>query len=207
LLIVCSNPKCRKEFKEPIILTILSVKPPKQYEACPNCFAKREPETPTEQEIVSNPQFEQNLVSEQSLEKKKTTILTKEKKITNNLYENAAPEKVEDSGSGFFKKVKALIPSKNGSKKEKQKNPKEPTTESYVNKEEEILETQIESTGNEYPTKEKTKHEKPEKIVNNSLDCPKTFGYLAKRSPEVPIPQGCLTCLKIVDCMLKIETD
>jgi hypothetical protein len=35
--------------------------------------------------------------------------------------------------------------------------------------------------------------------------CPEAFGYLANRPKDVPIPQECLLCPKIVDCMLKVE--
>ena len=34
--------------------------------------------------------------------------------------------------------------------------------------------------------------------------CPHYFGYLAQRPKDVPIPQECLICPKIVECMLKL---
>ncbi|UCC58399.1 MAG: hypothetical protein JSW14_00250 [Candidatus Bathyarchaeum sp.] len=34
-------------------------------------------------------------------------------------------------------------------------------------------------------------------------DCPQDFGYLANRPKDAPIPQECLFCPKMVDCMLK----
>jgi hypothetical protein len=34
--------------------------------------------------------------------------------------------------------------------------------------------------------------------------CPHHFGYLAHRPKDTSIPQECLTCQKIVDCMLKV---
>ncbi len=33
--------------------------------------------------------------------------------------------------------------------------------------------------------------------------CHHDLGYLARRPKDVPIPQECLVCSKIVDCMLK----
>jgi len=51
-VVVCPNPKCRREIEEPILLTILSVTPPKEYEACPYCFANLEPEPKIEQKDV-----------------------------------------------------------------------------------------------------------------------------------------------------------
>jgi len=34
--------------------------------------------------------------------------------------------------------------------------------------------------------------------------CPHYFGYLTKRPKDASIPQECLTCPKIVECMLKL---
>ena len=45
--------------------------------------------------------------------------------------------------------------------------------------------------------------EKKEKAPS---ECPHNFGYLANRPKNAPIPQGCLTCPKIVDCMLKLSS-
>ncbi|MEJ2127191.1 MAG: hypothetical protein P8X84_06800, partial [Candidatus Bathyarchaeota archaeon] len=42
--VICPNPKCGKEIEESIILNVLSVNPPKQYEACPYCFSELEKE-------------------------------------------------------------------------------------------------------------------------------------------------------------------
>jgi hypothetical protein len=36
----------------------------------------------------------------------------------------------------------------------------------------------------------------------NQTGCPEAFGYLANRPKGSPIPQECLLCPKIVDCML-----
>jgi hypothetical protein len=35
--------------------------------------------------------------------------------------------------------------------------------------------------------------------------CPREFGYLANRPKDAAIPQECLLCPKMVDCMLKIK--
>jgi hypothetical protein len=36
---------------------------------------------------------------------------------------------------------------------------------------------------------------------NDSSDCPNFYGYLANRPKDTPIPQECLFCLKVTDCM------
>ena len=57
---------------------------------------------------------------------------------------------------------------------------------------------------------EKKKKEEPsvkplEKEEKGPSECPHHFGYLANRPKDVPIPQECLTCPKIVDCMLRLS--
>ncbi len=34
--------------------------------------------------------------------------------------------------------------------------------------------------------------------------CPHHFGYLSKRPKDIPIPEECLTCRKMVQCMLNV---
>ncbi len=58
--------------------------------------------------------------------------------------------------------------------------------------------------------KEEEKKEKEEPAVVPSKKeqkgpsgCNHDLGYLARRPKDVPIPQECLVCSKIVDCMLK----
>ena len=51
--------------------------------------------------------------------------------------------------------------------------------------------------------KEKEPAAKPlEKKGKGPSGCPHYFGYLAKRPKDAPIPQQCLVCSRIVDCML-----
>ena len=181
VVVVCPNPRCQREIGEPILLTILSVTPPKQYKACPHCFAKLEQEAPVEQKEVPEPQVEQ----EEAIETEE------EEKTADNLAVNTVLEKVKDSGPRFLKKVKALIPSTSGLKKEKKEKTKEPEAESTFTKEE--------------TAKEAPKTRPPAEKGEGSSGCPQSFGYLANRPPDAPIPQECLVCPKIVECMLKVE--
>jgi len=178
VVVVCPNPKCRREIEEPILLTILSVTSPKEYEACPYCFANLEPEPPIEQKDVPEPTVDQ----EEVMEEEATPTI---KSV------NSVLEKAKDSGPSFLKKVKALIPSSNWSQKEKRQKTEEP---------------QAEPSGEEETAmKEEPKTKPSAEKENGSSGCPQTFGYLANRPPETPIPQECLLCPKIVDCMLKTE--
>jgi len=54
--------------------------------------------------------------------------------------------------------------------------------------------------------KEEPLVEPPEKKEKGPSECSHNFGYLASRARDAPIPQECLTCPKIVDCMLKRGT-
>ena len=165
-MVVCPNPKCRREIEEPIILTILSVTPPKEYEACPYCFANLEPEPTIDQEEV--------------MEEEATPTI---KSV------NSVLEKAKDSSPRFLKKFKALIPSSNWSQKEKRQKTEEPQAEPAGKKEEKA-------------TKEEPKTEPSDKKESGSSGCPQSFGYLANRPKDTPIPQECLVCPKMVDCML-----
>jgi len=135
VVVVCPNPRCRREFEEPILLTILSVTPPKQYEACPCCFANLEQEALIEQKEVLEPTIKQKIVPEPTVEQGETIEKGEEKETTANLSVNAVLEKVKDSGPSFFKKFKSLIPSTSGLKKEKKEKTKEPQAEPTVKEE------------------------------------------------------------------------
>jgi hypothetical protein len=190
VVIVCPNPECQREIEEPIILTVLSVTPAEEYEACPYCFTRLNQEPPIEQEEAPETAIEQEQVMEEE---------------TLSPAENTVQEKVEDSGPGLLKKVRSLIPRSNNSKQEKPPKAEEVQTEPLVEEdledenqieqpEEKTLEKEIEIAS--VPTKE-----------SGFSGCTKAFGYLANRSPETPIPQECLLCPRIVECMLTVDSD
>ena len=55
----------------------------------------------------------------------------------------------------------------------------------------------------EAPVKPSKEEEKGLKGEESPKGCPHHFGYLSHRPKDAPIPQECLTCPKIVECMLK----
>ena len=61
--------------------------------------------------------------------------------------------------------------------------PKNLEVDETVNEEEEALEMKIEDTGKE------------------SVTCAHHLGYLKRRPKDTPIPEECLTCSKMIDCM------
>jgi hypothetical protein len=197
VVVVCPNPKCKKEIEEPILLTIRSVTPPKQYGACPYCFAKLEQEPPVEQEIFPEP----NPVEYEE-------VMDEGKEATSNESVKAVSEKANVSRPNFLKKVKALFPNSNGSQKERQKKTEELQTKSSSIEDNEHA-VKEEPRGEPFFMEEETEEEPIIELSaekkNQSSGCPETFGYLAKRPKDAPIPQQCMLCPKIVDCMLKLD--
>ncbi|MFB3889249.1 MAG: hypothetical protein ACE14S_07135 [Candidatus Bathyarchaeia archaeon] len=55
--------------------------------------------------------------------------------------------------------------------------------------------------GEEFEGQEETP--KRVQVLENSPDCRKHFGYLSERSAKDGIPDECMTCKAIVQCMLK----
>jgi len=47
----------------------------------------------------------------------------------------------------------------------------------------------------------KSNQERDQKNDDN-IDCPQYFGYLKKRPKNAPIPDSCLTCEKMIQCIL-----
>jgi hypothetical protein len=45
----------------------------------------------------------------------------------------------------------------------------------------------------------------PETGAKGPSACSRHFGYLANRPKDAPIPQECLVCSKIMNCMLKLK--
>ena len=147
VMVICPNPKCGKEIREPMLLTILCVTPPEQYEACPYCFAKLQTEEyPEEPELETPEETEADLAFEEAPqpEELETEDLSEEED-----FETEEPYKEDDledvlpedddfdeelvTSPSFLDRVKSLIPSSNGPKKEKTK---ETETASIVEPEE-----------------------------------------------------------------------
>ncbi len=68
-----------------------------------------------------------------------------------------------------------------------------------------VISAQPKEEEEEKKKKEEPLAKPPEKKEKGSSECSHHFGYLANRPKDAPIPQECLTCPKIVDCMLKLS--
>jgi hypothetical protein len=64
--------------------------------------------------------------------------------------------------------------------------------------------SQKEKSGKEAAPVPPSKEEKGPAEEGSPKGCGHHFGYLAHRPKDASIPQECLTCQKIVDCMLKV---
>ena len=222
VVVICPNPKCRREIQEPILLAILSATPPKKFKACPYCFTELTPEPEIEKENVPEPAVEDEEVLDEIEENVDTTDS-----------ETSDLEKGK-SGPSFLQRVKSLIPRSNGGQKEVKELQDEADAieEEMVTEEELTTEPIALEEPEEVPTAEPLVEEEPEELEENeeleeaeeleepekreeaptikepetkdaeSSGCPEEFGYLANRPPDTPIPSRCLVCPKMVDCML-----
>lgn len=59
----------------------------------------------------------------------------------------------------------------------------------------------------ETPKSSKAPIEKQAETVENPVSCSRHFGYLSQRGAKEPIPDDCLVCMEIVQCMLKKAKD
>jgi hypothetical protein len=194
LVLTCPNPKCGRQFKESIVLTINSVEPPKKYDACPFCFASLETESLVDQEINAEQEIQKVVAQESNFENE--TLEFEESESS----DESGQEKIKDSGSGFFSKVKSLIPGSSPKKEQKQKvEESESDLEILIEKEDQIED--------KLKIKPPVKNENQKQIESTSKQdvtsgCPQTFGYLANRPKDETIPQVCFVCPRMVDCML-----
>jgi len=70
-----------------------------------------------------------------------------------------------------------------------------------------IISTQPQKEKEEEKREEETPVEPPEKEEKGPSRCAGHFGYLATRPKNAPIPQECLTCPKVLDCVMKRLSD
>lgn len=197
LVVTCPNPKCNRQFKESIVLTVNSIKPPKQYEACPFCFASLEIQSPDEKDKISEQEI-QTVVPEEPIPENETLEFKSEESLEEPT--NDSKEKIKDSGSSFFSKVKSFIPGSGSPKKDKKLRAEESETNLEISSEkEDHLKEKIELKANKTDNQ---KHIESKNKQDSNSGCPQSFGYLANRPKDETIPQVCFVCPKMVDCML-----
>lgn len=63
---------------------------------------------------------------------------------------------------------------------------------------------EMEKTETKPPKAPEPAKKTPDKQSPKPQECPHYFGYLSTRSKKDPIPEECMTCDKLVECMLKV---
>ena len=104
----------------------------------------------------------------------------------------ATAEQIKESSASVFGRVRSMIPNI-GKKEEIEEIQNKPV----VSKKEEPAP----KIKNAVRKEEEKKPASPKKEDSQS-GCPESFGYLANRPKDEPIPQSCLMCPRMVDCML-----
>jgi hypothetical protein len=137
---LCPNPKCRKPFAQPVLLTDLSKTPPESHPACPHCGL----------DLNTIPYFKE----EKSFDFRNT------------------------QGAPLFRKP---IERSQLSKRE--------TPKTGVVTEKPKPASALKFQGEKKPSRKE------------SRDCPHFFGYVRNLPKNTPIPDGCLGCPWIVECL------
>jgi len=180
---LCPNPKCRKIFNEPVWLTDLSRTPPESYPACPNCSVnlntipffsaqKSPPLKSTQNAPPSFKEFKKPKPTERMQTIQRETA--HEKPIV--VSEVSEPTFSADFSKGL-RKPSASLESKSL-----------------------VRTTEMED---EAPSKliEKPALKDEKKPFQISRDCPHFFGYVRSLPKNTPIPDECLGCPWIVQCL------
>jgi len=178
----CPNSECRKMFQKPITLTDLSTKPPRGYLACPHCGLD------LEKASVAN------------LQKTKAgdriPPFNELKLLTDHL--EGGTKRPKSDTTVEVKPSKTLEVSKSTIREDIFKGSRKPT----VVRDSKSLVQPIE-IGGETPSKPYEKPEEPvgKKPFQVSSDCPHFFGYVRRLPKNTPIPDECLGCSRIVECL------
>lgn len=183
---LCPNPKCRKTFTEPVWLTDLSKTPPESYPACPNCsinlntisFFSAQKSLPlkgTHRVPTSFKEFKKPAERTQTIQRQTTP----EKPIV--VREVSEPTFPADISKGLRKPV-ALPESKS-------------LVQTLEIEDEKHLKSPI----------EKPKLQEGKKPSPSPRNCPHFFGYVRSLPKNTPIPDECLGCPWIVQCLTQAE--
>lgn len=139
---LCPNPKCRKSFAQPVLLTDLSKTPPESHPACPHCGL----------DLNTIPYF-------------------KEQK--NFDFRNT-------QGAPLFKK---------------------PIERSQLSKRDAVTPNPGAANGRPKPSSPLRFQSEKKPSHKEARDCPHFFGYVRNLPKNTPIPDDCLGCPWIVECL------
>jgi len=178
---LCPNQKCKRVFKKPVWLTDLSTTPPESYQACPHCginiqatASPRLAASDTAQAAPKPPHFSDEVQSPQT-------------------------------GPRFVKSETT------SSKTELSKEPPKPVLHAHAAETSPLHEVrQAHKSIFHFPQIRKDKPQKPldeseksfgRSSLESSRKCSHFFGYVKTLPKNTPIPDECLWCPSIVDCL------
>lgn len=179
---LCPNPDCRKPFSKPVLLTDLSITPPKSYPACPHCSITLR--NISFFSVKKKPSVESIKVLPSLKEPKKPTEKTQPIK------EQTMPEKpteIKEVSKPAFPPVMS-----NGLRKAA------------------LQELKLSVRPIAVRDKKPSISIKPDlpqemKDHSSSQQCPHFFGYVRSLPKNDPIPDECLGCPWIVQCLVHAE--
>jgi len=177
---LCPNPKCRKPFTEPVWLTDLSKTPPEGYPACPNCS------------------FNLNTIPPFSAQKSPQEAFSSFKDFKKPVgREETLRKKTQSEKPTVVREVSEPVFSVDISKG--LRSPERREESKSLVKTLEIADEVISK-----PV-EKPKVQEGKKPASASRDCPHFFGYVKSLPKNTPIPDECLGCSWIVECLTQTE--
>jgi len=169
---LCPNPQCKRIFEKPITLTDLSTNPPRGYLACPYCGL--------DLETLS-------------------TAKTKKARIADEIQPIKKPHlSREDLARATTSSLETPTDMKTSKTSEIAKGLKAPVDAAELKSRVETFETK-EETPSKPLVKFKSQEEK--KSFPTSRDCAHFFGYVRRLPKNTPIPDECLGCPWIVECL------
>jgi hypothetical protein len=174
---LCPSQKCRRVFKKPVWLTDLSHNPPESYQACPHCGTNVQATSSnrlstTTSEPVKLP------TGANEVEDRQARLRFTARDATSDGSEVSARPK-----SGF----------RSGDSISHQKPEGRPARKSFFH-----------FSGTEKDTQQKPESHKKNEVrgsVESQRKCSHFFGYVKTLPKNTPIPDECLWCPSIVDCL------
>jgi hypothetical protein len=174
---LCPSQKCRRVFKKPVWLTDLSHTPPDSYQACPHCGMKVQATTSSSLTMTTSEHFRPSVgASEVGSPKARLRFTTRQPTSVRPESSNSKPELQTDDPINRQKSEGKQAPKPLfhflQTQKDTQQKPLEPPKK-------------IEAKGS----------------VESQRRCSHFFGYVKTLPKNTPIPDECLWCPSIVDCL------
>jgi hypothetical protein len=175
---LCPNQKCRRVFNKPVWLTDLSHTPPESYQACPHCGANVQAMSSNQLSAGTSEQVKP-LIGASEVENPQAKLRSTTQEITSDRSDvNSRPK------PGF----------QTGDPASHQKSEERPTAKPFFH----------------FPKTKKDTQQKPQEPPKKSeakgpveyqRKCSHFFGYVKTLPKNTPIPDECLWCPSIVDCL------